>query len=55
MEIVIHIDVLKMVIKEFKKKLQVILDYLCVLGIAGAGLASFIYLCYCVFMWLAVV
>lgn len=55
MEIVIRMDVLKVWIKELGRKAAVVMDYLFAFGVAGAGLASFVYLCHCIFMWLAVV
>lgn len=54
MQIVIKTDVLKAWMKGLGRKAAVVIDYLFAFGIAGAGAASFAYLCHCVFMWLAV-
>ena len=54
MQIVIRMDIFKSWMKNLGRKVAVVMDYVFAFGIAGAGVASFIYLCHCVFMWLAV-
>lgn len=54
MQIVIRMDVFKAWIKELGRKVAAVIDYLFAFGIAGAGVVSFVYLCHCIFMWLAV-
>lgn len=54
MEIVIRMDVLRTWMKELGRRAAVVFDYLFAFGVAGAGIASFLYVCHCIFMWLAV-
>lgn len=54
MQVVIRMDVIKSWAREFGKKAAAVIDWLFAFGIAGAGVVSFVYLCHCIFMWLAV-
>lgn len=54
MEIVIRVDVLMYRIRRLGRLVQALLERLFALGVAGAGLISALYLCRCIFMWLAV-